>query len=233
MSFSLWRSAKFLIGLLLLPLAYALTRALVGSFYVPEAWEGLDRNAIWFIGGFVLWLLLFLLLPRPMRTYVLGHELTHALWGLVMGARVSRLNVSAKGGSVTLSKTNVLITLAPYFFPFYMAVAAAVYAALRFWLDITPYTPLFYAIFGLAWSFHITFTIIMMRINQPDIEAHGKLFSSVFIYCINLIVAAMLLHVLTARPVGEFSGEAVAEVVAAYQFVFLFLRQYFPTLPVG
>jgi hypothetical protein len=58
-------------------------------------------------------------LPHPVKTYVVAHELTHALWGLLCGARVSHLRVSEGGGSVRLSKSNIVITLAPYFFPLY------------------------------------------------------------------------------------------------------------------
>jgi len=69
-----------------------------------------------FAAGYGLWLAVFLLLPRPTRTYVLGHELTHALWALLMGARVGGLKVGKSGGQVRTSKTNWAITLAPYFF---------------------------------------------------------------------------------------------------------------------
>ena len=48
------------------------------------------------------------------------------MWGLLFGARPSDVRVSASGGSVRLSKSNLLITLAPYFFPFYTFVVIVV-----------------------------------------------------------------------------------------------------------
>ena len=87
----------------------------------------------------LLWLLVFVFLPKPIRTYVLGHELTHAIWALLMGARVSGLTVRKAGGQVRTSKTNWAITLAPYFFPFYAVLfMTGFFIAHAIW-DLTPY----------------------------------------------------------------------------------------------
>ena len=40
--------------------------------------------------GVVLWLVTFFGLPRPLWLYVFGHELTHAIWVMIMGGRVHR-----------------------------------------------------------------------------------------------------------------------------------------------
>ena len=112
---------KALLGLILLPFCLAVSRTLYALIQAihPSSVAAVSLSAWWLLGGFIFWVVLFFALPRPFRSYVLAHELTHALWGWVMGARVSRIRVSKNSGSVSLSKTNFLITLAPYFFPLY------------------------------------------------------------------------------------------------------------------
>ncbi|HMO97934.1 MAG TPA: hypothetical protein PKE26_02375 [Kiritimatiellia bacterium] len=220
------RWLKFLLGVALLPLAYALTRVFGDALLGQTLAKGVNQMTAWFLGGFGVWLALSFLFPRPVRTYVLGHELTHALWGIFMGAKVSKLRVSAKGGSVTLDKTNMWITLAPYFFPFYTILALAIYVALGWWIDVSTYTPFFYAVYGATWCFHLVFTIQMLGIRQPDIQEHGRLFSYVVIYCINLAVAALLLLVLTeqaplamARETWEQTRHAYAASLAGLRYL--------------
>lgn len=183
------RAVKWLIGLLLLPVVWTVLAATVRltATLRPEQIGAHPYAAHGLAIGFALWMILFFVLPRPMRTYVLGHELTHAFWALLMGARVSRLRVSARGGSVNVSKTNWIITLAPYFFPFYtMLVIAATYGA-GFFMDLKPYEPLTLGLVGLTYAFHVTFTVAMLLLRQPDIQEHGRLFSYTVIIGLNAI----------------------------------------------
>lgn len=211
------RFVKFLVGLLGLPLAAALTLVFVQQLQDGSGFARLDRNASWFAGGFLVWLVLFLTFPKPVRTYVLAHELTHALWGLFMGARVSRLRVTSRGGSVNVSKSNILITLAPYFFPFYFVLALGAFLLVRIRFDTTTYLPFWYALFGLTWSFHLCFTVATLAIHQPDIQEHGRIFSYVFIYCINLATAALLLSLLTGRPAADLGESVGRETMRCYR----------------
>src|SRR5436190_23144549 len=96
--------------------------------------------------GYACVLLVYAFLPKPMRTYVLGHELTHALWALMMGARVSGLKVRKTGGQVKTSKTNWLITLAPYFFPFYAVLFVGLFFLARAIWNLDQYLVLFFLI---------------------------------------------------------------------------------------
>ena len=183
------KPVKFLIGLVLLPVAWVVVSATIQLLagLRPAELGGHPLSAWWLLGGFLLWMFLFFTLPRPMRTYVLAHELTHAFWALLMGARVSRLRVSARGGSVNVSKTNWVITLAPYFFPFYTALVIVLALALSFVIDLRPYEPLALALVGLTYAFHVTFTIAILLQRQPDIQEHGRLFSYTVIVILNLL----------------------------------------------
>jgi len=212
------KAIKFVIGLALLPFAYAISVSFFQQLNAHQDWSNLDLTTYWFAGGFVIWLLLFFMLPRPVLSYVLAHELTHALWGLLMGARVSRLRVSSKGGSVTLTKTNFLITLAPYFFPFYSILALIVYLLVNLKWDMSLYRPFWYAVFGLTWCFHLTFTVNMIGNHQPDIQEHGRIFSYIFIYCINLLTATILINLLAIMPLADILPAIRTNTTDAYMF---------------
>lgn len=198
----LLKPVKLLIGLALLPLAWALTRTLAHLFVsLPSFSAGIPAALWWFAGGFAFWIALWLILPRPARTYVLAHELTHAVWGLAMGARVSKLRVRADGGSVNLTKTNVWITLAPYFFPLYTVLLIVALVPLRFfWPSLQRYEPFWLAMVGLTWGFHVTFTLAVLQQRQPDVEEHGRIFSWTLIYILNL--AGLLVWVLAVTRAG-------------------------------
>src|SRR3977135_2329591 len=62
---------------------------------------------------------------RPIRTYVFGHELTHAIATWMSGGKVKHFHVSKKGGHVKVSKSNAFIALAPYIIPLYSLLALA------------------------------------------------------------------------------------------------------------
>ena len=118
---------KFIVALLLLPLCFGAAAALVR---VLRATGGADHFWVSFLGGAACWMVVFLMLPRPMLVYVFGHELTHALWTWVFGGRVKRFKATSKGGHVVVTKSNFLIVLAPYFFPVY--VALVIWGSARF-----------------------------------------------------------------------------------------------------
>ncbi|NLG34233.1 MAG: hypothetical protein GX548_02645 [Lentisphaerae bacterium] len=184
------RWIQWLTGLLLLPLCAALTmtfwRAAVILAQSPTRLPMLHAFAT--VSGIGIWAIIWLFLPPLTRTYVLGHELTHALWSLLFGGRASRLRVSERGGSVRVSKNNVWVTLAPYFFPLYTFVVALIWLlADGLFPVIHPYAPIFLFWIGLTWSFHITFTLRFLAYNQPDIREHGHLFSYTLIYALNLL----------------------------------------------
>ena len=108
---------KTILAVLLLPLClgagWALERVVRASGNADTIWIAL-------LSGAACWLVIYLLLPKPMWIYVVGHELTHALWTWAMGGRVTKFKASSQGGHVLVSKNNFLIALAPYFFFLFM-----------------------------------------------------------------------------------------------------------------
>lgn len=161
--------------------------------------------AFWFFGmGFLMWLIWFLWLPRPVTLYVWGHEMTHALCVLACGGKVKEFRVSGTGGHVITDRNNVIIALSPYFFPLYSVVGVLAFLISGLFVDLTLLIPLpwgggvrplyglFYVI-GLTWGFHLTFTVWMIARDQPDLKINGTFFSILVIVLVNLLVVSLLL----------------------------------------
>ena len=195
------RWVKFVFAIFLLPLCAVLTQTFFTAF-ARATTQGLwAAEQFWFFSlGALLWLIAFFGLSRPTILYVFGHELTHALWVWMMGGRVSRFRVGRDGGHIVTDKNNFLIALAPYFFPLYSILTIAAYGVLSLFYNVQPYGRLLYAVIGVTWAFHFTFTCWMIPKNQTDLTDHGTFFSLVVIYLMNLILLSVML-VVAARQV--------------------------------
>jgi hypothetical protein len=178
---------RLLVGILLLPLGVAVTWALVDLLCaLPPTRELFTSPTIALLGGYFCWLAMYLCVMRPLHAYVWAHELTHALWGLLFFAKVHSIRVKPTGGAVSLSKTNILIALSPYFFPFYTMLVLLLRWLLSLWLPMEPYQLIWLFLIGFTWGFHFTFTIQTLLIHQPDIVDNGRVFSLALIYLLNL-----------------------------------------------
>lgn len=185
---------RWLIAMLLLPLCIAVTWVVVdllsivgraSHFWVPA------------LAGATSWVVVFLSLPKPMWLYVVGHELTHALWAVLCGGRVRRFKASAKGGHIIVTKTNLLITLSPYFFPLYAALWVLLFLVGDAVFGWRRWLPWFHFGLGMAYAFHVTLTIHILRIRQPDLESEGWVFSAVIIWLGNASTLLIALPLLT------------------------------------
>ena len=195
------RWVKFWIGLLLLPPALLLSQ----TFFTVFARTTLHDHfwmteEFWFFSlGVVLWLVTFFLLPRPVWLYVFGHELTHAIWVMLMGGKVHRFHVTRQGGHVLADRTNTLIALAPYFFPVYSVLAMGIYGLCALFFDVAPYHEVLYAVIGATWAFHLSFTVWMIPKGQPDLHYGGTFFSLMVIYVLNIALLCALLIIASPR----------------------------------
>ena len=88
---------KFIIGLLLLPVCPGAAEAL---WLVLRASAGGRGDLVWvpMLAGAACWLVVFLMLPKPMWLYVVGHELTH-----VVQQRSGPVDGTDAGGGVRVS----------------------------------------------------------------------------------------------------------------------------------
>lgn len=185
------RAAKFIFSILAIPFiisaSYSLYRE-IGKIY------SLDSNQWYFLLGAVVYLIIHTVLFKPNVVYIFGHELTHALAMFVSAGKVKSFKVSKKGGEVKGTKSSLFINLAPYFFPTYTLIITLLwYIAKQFW-NIRDFISVFLFAVGLTLTFHFVMTVEFLKTKQPDLVKSGYLFSIVFIYLINLSIAALILN---------------------------------------
>lgn len=189
------RWVKLIVALFLLPLVGVLTQTFFNAFTRTTLRDHFwMTEEFWFFSlGAIMWLFVFFSFGRFVRVYVFGHELTHAIWVLLMGGKVHQFHVSRKGGHILADRTNTWIALAPYFFPIYSILVVGIYGICGFFFDVTPYRELLYALIGATWAFHLSFTCSMIMKGQPDLYYGGTFFSLTIIYLLNLLLLCGML----------------------------------------
>ncbi|MBC8128320.1 MAG: hypothetical protein H8M99_14360 [Gloeobacteraceae cyanobacterium ES-bin-144] len=200
------RLLRWVLALALLPLCWVTSWTFLSRFSRAAVEQGFWQTAAfwyfstgilvmvgWFWSG--LWKSFFL------YAYVLGHELTHAVFVVLFRGKVMDFHVSHEGGYITTNKTNLVIALSPYFVPFWSVICALVYAVLRISVDLKPGWDLaFYAVMGGTWTFHMAWTLWMIPRDQPDLKENGTFLSLVVIYLANLLVLVVLFCVAEEFP---------------------------------
>lgn len=222
------RWLKNFIGIFLLPVAWVFTQTFFSAF--SKAGSDADfwmSEEFWFFGlGAALWTLWFfgsvwaLGQPRPLRAYVFGHELTHAIWVWMWGGRVSHMEVSREGGYILTDTHNFWIALAPYFYPLYSLLVVIGFGIASLFWDFTRVTDTFmlmtplqwmFLLLGATWAFHLSFTIWMIPKGQTDLTYHGTFFSLVIIYLMNLLLVVVILIVVSRHLSFAGFGRALLE----------------------
>lgn len=193
---------KVIVALLLLP---ACAGAAVATWRVMSLSGGADVTWVPMIAGAACWFFIYLVMPKPMWIYVLGHELTHAVWTWLFGGRVQKIKITSRGGHVIITRDNFLITLAPYFFPFYAVLVVLTFLLGRWlggWSGLW-YRAGFHLLLGAAYAFHLSLTWHILQDRQPDIYSQGNLFSMVIIFLGNTLVLLLGVPLLAGEvPVG-------------------------------
>jgi hypothetical protein len=182
----MFRIIKTLIGILLLPVAVGAGKA----FYVLISGIGVLSGSLHLLEkGVLAYLLLHVLVMRPVFIYVLGHEFVHVLATWLCGGKVVSFNVTPSGGNVATSKTNFFIELSPYFVPIYTLLLGLLFLLFRT-LDVgIPHMSSVFLFFvGVTLAFHFVMTTEVMKLQQSDIAKSGFIFSLVLIFIGNLIV---------------------------------------------
>lgn len=208
---------RLIIGIALLPACWALACSLFEAVRVSAGSKGaFGVGSISLLGGIAAFSLCWIALAKPVKAYVLGHELTHAIWGILFGARPSSLKVGENGGSVRLTKSNMLITLAPYFFPFYTFVVIVAALVTFAFLRPLPFLPLWMFLIGFTWAFHVLFTLETLAMRQPDVKLYGRVFSWTFIFIVNVLTVLVWLAATGELTFAELFGILLDRVVSAY-----------------
>ncbi len=191
----LTRMTKIATGMLLLPFCLGYTWHFVTNIfhiaYKPDL-------PYYFLSGCLSYLTLHFLFRKPILTYVFGHELTHAFFAVLFGGSVKSFKAGERGGQVMVTKSNFVITLAPYFFPLYTFLVLLAYL-MTVSADAPRAAGVLIFFTGASFCFHLVLTIIFLQTDQKDIREHGVVFSYPLIYLFNILFAALLVHLLLAQ----------------------------------
>lgn len=178
--------------------------------------SGEDRifNEIWYstellcflvgVGSMLSWFIAGIANDRLLYLYVLGHEMTHAMFVYFCGGRISDFHVSSEGGYVMTNKSNILIALSPYFIPFWSAVLISLHSFVSLWMEIPAGGLILTGFLGFTWTFHMIWTVWMIPKDQPDLRENGTFLSLMIIIFANLIIFSLILCA-TSREVQLLS----------------------------
>ena len=210
------RVMRWTLALLLLPLCTVTSWTFLLRFSQATVDQDFWKTAeFWYFatGALVMigWLWSGLLQTFFLYLYVLGHELTHAIFVLLFRGKVTEFHVSVDGGYITTNKSNLLIALSPYFVPFWSVICALTYAMFRYAAGLSQeWDRVFYGLLGFTWTFHMVWTLWMIPRDQPDLKENGTFLSLVVIYMANVLVMVGLLCVAADSPLQsalEFAME--------------------------
>ncbi len=215
------RFLLFLIGVALIPALCAAALAICDLFpaLLTSSMPFIAPEPLAFAAGYALWTVLFLFLPPAIKMYVWGHELTHALWGLMTGSKVGKIKVGDNGGYVNLTNPGIFTTLAPYFVPFYLVVVLLLRLVAGLFWDMEPYALWWLGLFGMAYGFHVTYTVRSLTERQPDIKEFGHVISYVLILLLNVLVFGYGIVAVTNASVPQYHGALFERGAQAYSFV--------------
>jgi hypothetical protein len=214
------RFLRNILTLILLPAVFAAGYAFITNFLLFSVSVGIKYIPFWV--GVICYTAFQVIFYKPMKTYIFGHELSHAIAGLLSGAKIKKFNISENSGSVVLTKDNIWITLAPYFFPIYTIVIMITYVCLGWFMDIKQLYGYYLFLIGFSISFHIALTIYILTIEQPDLKVYGVFFSYVIIIAVNIVVFTFIsaLAFEDAISVKNVFFQAYHNIINTYKFIY-------------
>jgi hypothetical protein len=190
---------RVVVALALVPVCYGVLRSLWG---IALGFEQVPEGSFYFLLGFIGYLGLQWVFFKPMRTYVFGHELTHAMAAWLTGGEVSHFKVGKKGGSVTVTKPNLFVALAPYMVPLYSLILMGLFFGVNLFYDLSAYWIYFLGLLGASLGFHVSLTAYALKQDQPDLKSGGRLLSGILIFLGNAVFLVFTLGVLFPRTVS-------------------------------
>ena len=212
---------RFLVSIFIFPIAVGATTALYRNIDSIERFTGELHIFSW---GAISYFLLHLFFYKPTFFYVLGHEAVHAVAAWLCGGKVSSFRVGKEGGRVTTDKSNLFISLSPYFVPLYTILVLIVYFIVSASYDVRSQT--FMYLIGFTIAFHVVSTVEAIKIHQPDIIKSGALFSIILVYILNVFVVSLLFGVLfpgfaVRNYFGDFFTGSIKIYLAIFSQLFL------------
>lgn len=211
--------SKIALGLALVPFCLGFLWQLFSTIF---SLSYRPNTPYYFVGGGIAYLTMHVLFKKPILTYVFGHELTHAFFALLFGGSVKSFHASERGGRVVVTKSNFIITLAPYFFPIYTFCALIFYGIARATDagSAAINTLIFFS--GTGFTFHLMLTLIFLQTDQNDIQEQGAVFSYPLIFLFNVIFTAFLVDIFLADNMDylRFLAGGIMKTASLTQYCF-------------
>lgn len=201
---------RYALALLLLPICYGMTMALGQSL---RSFKDVPEGSFYFFAGIVSYFAFQWACFTPMRTYVFGHELTHAIAAWMSGGKVKGFHVTKRGGHVKVTKSNLFVSLSPYIVPLYSVFLAIIsFVACWAYPPIKSYWRALLWMLGASFGFHLALTYYALRQGQPDLKPSGRLLSGVLIYlgnalAITVLLATLFPKTLSWKRIAQTTGE--------------------------
>lgn len=187
---------RTLISFLFIPLNIAV----LFSFSVFSPILSFKSGPIFFFSGAIVFAVLYVRFPDFFRKpYILAHELSHALAGIVFGNKIKKIKIKSDSGYVSFAtKPDFITSLAPYIFPFYCVLFALIFFITSLFADINRWRNIFLAAQGFFICFHAANTVSVMTSGvQSDFKKTKSVFLSYMaVFFLNLIFFAFIIKML-------------------------------------
>lgn len=211
------RVIKTILGILLIPFAFG---SIVSLWQVLMAGGQSFLDWVLILLGGALFVLVYFFMSKPQWIYVLGHELTHALWSFSFGGRLKQIRVRSSGGHVITTKSNFLTSLSPYFFPLYTVLTIVIFGVGDFFWGWSGASWFFYVLVGFTYTFHVLMNVHILKNKQPDIVQHGYIFSAVIIFIGNISTILIGLALLgVGVNLQMILGSWMSSSIEIYQYI--------------
>ncbi|OGS20646.1 MAG: hypothetical protein A3J83_08200 [Elusimicrobia bacterium RIFOXYA2_FULL_40_6] len=214
------------LSLLFIPVCYGVGNNFFRMVLDVNKTSGLESPWTVFICGAVAYGFLQAIFFRPLRIYVFGHEFAHAIAGWISGARVKAFKIKKSSGSVSLTKINIFIALAPYFVPIYSVLLILFYVLFNICTkNVYNVVNYFLFLLGMSVAFHIALTVFAINQGQSDLEKYGVFYSLLLIFISNCLILAGIFSVFFQVSFLEFVKGSVKDSWSAYLWVYHLLNR--------
>jgi len=143
------------------------------------------------LGGGLAYVAVRLLVRKPERMYLWGHELTHLVVAKLFLREVHGFHITSRsGGKVVINRTNVAIDLAPYAVPLYNVLVFIPATMLR---GSYPHgADAYLGAAAFLFTMHLHFSAEGFIDGQPDVKRSGRLFSAASILFVWMLFVPLL-----------------------------------------
>lgn len=154
--------------------------------------------------GFTAGMLIFFFVNKFTPVYIFGHELAHWIFAKIFLRETGKFRVGKDGGAVEIKDPNLLIALAPYFYPTFTVIWIPFWFLFKHLNEKFQWSlSIYFGILAFTWSYHVAMTFYALRFEQSDLKRYGKPLSFSIILFVNMVIIFSFLALFT---VGIING---------------------------